>query len=249
MLQRINECRLARDSAACDRVAVEQLSPTYCGSIDRTLAYAARHTIASAAAPALIVLDDVHVRLGLAYTATGAVLPAERPSDRWVQLMRALFKFDHHERARWSSVRDAPDAWKPPARGVQHLVKATSSEQRKALRKLLTHGASWLLAESSRAEEQVALAARVHRGARRPFALIPADAVRALWSVGHHAGRTLLSCADAETGPLLLSAATDPLRRLRCRATRWDATCDIIHPRTPECRPLQPHRRTRHGTA
>jgi hypothetical protein len=209
--------------------------------VNTTLAYAARYTIATTAVPALIVLDEVHMRLNIAYTAIGAIPPpslsSDRPpGDRWALLMRDLFRFDHHERPMPES--DPHPPWIPPTRGVRGLMATAPDTQRRMLSKLLNYAATFLLTEGIATEDRVAHAARAHRAQRRPFALVPADAISAIFRTTRSASMALLRRTDVEGGPLLLVPEKEPYCRQRCRATRWEAPCDIIHPRTPECPPL-----------
>lgn len=224
---------------------MDELSATRCGMVDTTLAYAARYTVATVAAPALIVLDDVHLRMGIAYVAIGSVAPSElppmRPSDRWMQLMRHLFPFARHGRS--TAEGDTRPPWVPPARGVRGLMATVPDEQRRALRSVMAYAASFLLAEAMNAEDQIALAVREHRGPRqrRPFALVPADARSAINSTVRWAAMALLDRIEADGGPLLLAPDKERYLLQPCRLTRWKAECDIIHPRTPACPPLHPN--------
>jgi hypothetical protein len=140
--------------------------------------------MATIASPALIVLDDIHLRLSVTYTSAGVAPVADRPSDQWVALIQDLFQFGHCGQVgnAWFG-QDDPPAWAPAARGIRAELARTGDAERRVLGRLLLAAGTTLHAATIRLTEQVELAGRVHRKPR-PFALVPTDATYRLARIG-----------------------------------------------------------------
>jgi hypothetical protein len=190
--------------------------PTRFGPVDGVLALAARHAISVVATPALLVLDDLHLRLGIAEISTGVVPPCERPTDRWFRHMRDLFRRDPHGSSRDFGSAHTPPAWTAAPRGVTGRLRKASTEERKTVGRLFWAAAAWLLAEVNVMEEKVTLAGRVYHRKPRPFALVPTPAVERLWGVSR-AHTILLNHVGPEDIDCLLRA-------------RYDTVLDWCHP-------------------
>lgn len=190
--------------------------PTRFGNLDALLALATRHAISVAATPALLVLDDMHLRLGIAHISTGVVLPTERPTDRWVLLMRQIFPCDPYDDTDGRRSAGVLPVWAAAPRGVGARLRRASVEERKTAARLLLAAATWLVSQQYLMEERVHLAGRVYHRKPRPFAFVPTPAAERLWRVSQ-AHRVLLNHADPDQIDCLLQA-------------RYDAVLGSCHP-------------------
>lgn len=179
-----------------DSGPVSLLLPTAHGRVDADLARAARHTIAVLATPALLVLEEVHLRLGIGYTAMGTTTDAERPTQRWIGFMRWQFRFDHRgaDGCLIDDLGAGAPGWAPPSRRVRGLLARVDDGQGRALCQLLNYAGLFLFAEQTRLRDLVDLAAAVHHRKPRPFELVPAEANHRLLEVTS-IGHTLLNHA------------------------------------------------------
>lgn len=178
------------------------------------LALAARHAIAVTVAPALLALDDVHLRLGLAYTSTGTLPPTERPSDRWFLFMRHTFLFDHHGRYPGTSTScpNVRPAWSGAPRGVRHRLRKAPESERKIIARLMLDAATWLLHEEYVLCEGIELAGSVYYRSPRPYALVPTTAIDALWCATRPAKSSLLNHSEPNSIDCILRARYDDVR-------------------------------------
>jgi hypothetical protein len=169
---------------------MSSVNVTRFGALDIDVARATRLALAVTAVPALIVLEDLHLRLGIAYTSMGVVPMAERPTCRWSRLMCELFPFAH-------DLDGARPVWSPDRRRVRRALARSDAAELRTLRRLVVAGACFLMGQELRILDQIELAGAVHRNRPRPFALVPTVARDQLFTVSRQA-RELLDHAEED---------------------------------------------------
>lgn len=166
------------------------------GPVQAELAAAARRAIAVLAAPALLELEEVHLRLGILAASMGVAPAAQRPVQRWAEAMTALFPYRHQ----------APLGWQAPPPRVGRLLRIADPDHLHRLARLLLAAGTVLAVEGRTLDEQIETAARVHPGGRRPFDLVPSQARHRLMIVSGHAMRLITHAEPDKLGHLLPSS-------------------------------------------
>lgn len=185
---------------------VDDSTVTCFGILGEGLAHAALRRIAITARAPLIALNDIHLRLGIDDTSSGAE-PAEAPTRRWQLLMKEFFGPTYSHPARLMlqnrAVRGLPELDAIP------LLAVASDEEKRVLSKLFHAVGVFFVGESVTLHDQAELARDVHVSSSTS---IDVEEVRSRINQASAAGRWLCERAEPDRlGELFTGQPTDPV--------------------------------------
>lgn len=143
--------------------SVADLTVTLLGTIDTGLARATQQAIALYARFSLLALNDVHFRLGIAYTSSGYSPAPEPPTSRWHPWINDLFHIDRSTMTPTPSPAAIPLSAVVPAdvmapdvvQQLREKLAAAPHASRAVVARLLTEAGTFLMGECVELSSQV----------------------------------------------------------------------------------------------